>query len=103
MTTRSTTVSWVARGQRRLNGPQTTGREHRKLSEPDRAIEAARRRPIIVRDGAAARRRAPPGRRAVPSARRLSPFPRQLQNSAPRSASSRPVRATSGCRAATRT
>jgi uncharacterized protein len=76
------TVSGVEPGQRRLNGPQTTGREYRNLSAA--AHEMARDDDIAVpmRDGvdllADVHRPAAPGRYPVLVA--ASPYPRQIQD-----------------------
>jgi uncharacterized protein len=77
------TVSGIERGQRRLNGPQTSGRDYRNLSEPqhnnttrDDDVAAA------MRDGVNllvdVYRPAAPGRYPVLIA--ASPYPRQIQN-----------------------
>jgi predicted acyl esterase len=73
----------TAAGQRRLNGPQTTGRSYRNLSEPVFAIEQHDDVAVEVRDGtillADVLRPAAEGR--YPALVAVSPFPRQLQNS----------------------
>jgi predicted acyl esterase len=76
-------VSGIDRGQRQLNGPQTSGRDYRNLSEPehnngirDDDVAAA------MRDGVNllidVYRPATPGRYPVLIA--ASPYPRQIQN-----------------------
>jgi predicted acyl esterase len=75
-------VAGIERGQRQLNGPQTTGRDYRNLSEPQ--FEIAREDDVAVpmRDGVAlladVHRPAAPGRYPVLIA--ASPYPRQIQN-----------------------
>ena len=78
----STTVSGTEPGQRQLNGPQTTGREYRNLSEPRYRIEHDINVAIPVRDGVSLSRRRPPSRRkrTVPSTDRSVPYPRQIQD-----------------------
>lgn len=69
-------------GQRQLNGPQTTGREYRNLSQPSFAISRDDDVPAPMRDGIAlladVHRPAAPGRYPVLIA--ASPYPRQIQN-----------------------
>ena len=75
-------VSGIEPGQRHLNGPQTTGRDYRNLSEPVFSMRRTNNVAIAVRDGTiAARRSFPAGRRrAVPGALSFSPYPRQIQD-----------------------
>jgi uncharacterized protein len=74
--------SGVEPGQRRLNGPQTTGREYRNLSQPIHAISNHDDVAVPMRDGVAlladVHRPAEPGRYPVLVA--ASPYPRQIQN-----------------------
>jgi len=74
--------SGIDPGQRRLNGPQTTGREYRNLSQPTYAMAQDDDVTIPMRDGitllADVHRPAEPGRYPVLVA--ASPYPRQIQN-----------------------
>jgi putative CocE/NonD family hydrolase len=74
--------SGVEPGQRQLNGPQTTGREYRNLSEPIHATEHDDDVAVPMRDGvtllADVHRPAGPGR--YPTLVAASPYPRQIQN-----------------------
>jgi uncharacterized protein len=78
----STKVSGVDAGQRRLNGPQTTGRQYRNLSEPAHAITREDDVQVPMRDGiellADVHRPAEAGKYPVLVA--ASPYPRQIQN-----------------------
>jgi len=75
-------VSGIEPGQRRLNGPQTTGRNYRNLSQPTFAMTEDDDISVPMRDGisllADVRRPAEPGRYPVLVA--ASPYPRQIQN-----------------------
>lgn len=75
-------VSGVEPGQRRLNGPQTTGREYRNLSQPTYAVTGDDDVPVPMRDGvnllADVHRPVESGRYPVLVA--ASPYPRQIQN-----------------------
>lgn len=75
-------ASGVEPGQRRLNGPQTTGREYRNLSRPSHAMTRDDDVAVPMRDGihvlADVHRPAEPGRYPVLIA--ASPYPRQIQN-----------------------
>jgi uncharacterized protein len=75
-------ASGVEPGQRRLNGPQTTGREYRNLSQPTHAMSRVDDVVVPMRDGipllADVHRPAEPGRYPVLIA--ASPYPRQIQN-----------------------
>ena len=79
MTTR---VSGIAPGQRRLNGPQTTGRSYRNLSEPVHSVTRDDDVAVPMRDGvdllADVHRPAEAGRYPVLVA--ASPYPRQIQD-----------------------
>ena len=44
--------SWIGSGQRRLNGPQTTGGEYRNLSQPTCTMARDDDVEVPVRDGA---------------------------------------------------
>ena len=44
-------ASGTAPGQRKLNGPQTTGREYRSLSEPEYGMRRDDDVPVPMRDG----------------------------------------------------
>ena len=74
--------SGIDPGQRQLNGPQTTGREYRNLSQPTHAMAQDDDVAIPMRDGitllADVHRPAEPGRYPVLVA--ASPYPRQIQN-----------------------
>lgn len=69
-------------GQRRLNGPQTTGRTYRNLSEPRYGMVRDDDRPVPMRDGARlladVYRPAADGR--FPALVSASPYPRQIQD-----------------------
>ena len=75
-------VSGIEPGQRRLNGPQTTGRDYRNLSQPTFAMTEDDDISVPMRDGisllADVHRPAEPGRYPVLVA--ASPYPRQIQN-----------------------
>jgi predicted acyl esterase len=68
--------------QRRLNGPQTTGRDYRNLSQPTHAMAQDDDVAVPMRDGvtllADVHRPSEPGRHPVLVA--ASPYPRQIQN-----------------------
>jgi uncharacterized protein len=74
--------SGIDPGQRRLNGPQTTGREYHNLSQPTHAMAQDDDIAIPMRDGvmllADVHRPAESGRYPVLVA--ASPYPRQIQN-----------------------
>ncbi len=74
--------SGIEAGQRRLNGPQTTGREYRNLSRSAHAMTSDDDVEVPMRDGvtlfADVHRPAEPGRYPVLVA--ASPYPRQIQN-----------------------
>src|SRR5689334_10262392 len=75
-------VSGIDDGQRRLNGPQTTGREYRNLSPTAYRMVEDDDVPVPMRDGvtllADVHRPTQPGRYPVLVA--ASPYPRQIQN-----------------------
>ena len=77
-----TRVAGIAPGERRLNGPQTTGRTYRNLSAATFAAEEHQDLPIPVRDGNClmADVLRPAGGGQHPALVAFSPFPRQLQN-----------------------
>jgi predicted acyl esterase len=74
--------SGIEPGQRHLNGPQTTGREYRNLSQPAHTMAEDDDVAVPMRDGvtllADVHRPAEPGRYPVLVA--ASPYPRQIQN-----------------------
>src|SRR5579862_5504462 len=74
--------SGIDPGQRRLNGPQTTGREYRNLSQPTHAMASDDDVAVPMRDGvmllADVHRPAEPGQYPVLVA--ASPYQRQIQN-----------------------
>src|SRR5580700_7670052 len=78
----SVPASGIEPGQRRLNGPQTTGREYRNLSQPTHLMSQDDDVGVPMRDGinllADVHRPAEPGRYPVLVA--ASPYPRQIQN-----------------------
>ncbi len=78
----NTKVSGIEPGQRQLNGPQTTGREYRNLSQPTYSMTQEEDVAVPMRDGvtllADVHRPAEPGRYPVLIA--ASPYPRQIQN-----------------------
>ena len=75
-------VAGVGRGQRRLNGPQTTGREYRNLSEPAHGMRCDQDMAAGMRDGtrllADVHRPDTDGR--FPALIAASPYPRQIQD-----------------------
>jgi uncharacterized protein len=78
----SVRASGIEPGQRRLNGPQTTGREYRNLSPPTHVMAQDDDVAVPMRDGvmllADVHRPAEPSRYPVLVA--ASPYPRQIQN-----------------------
>jgi predicted acyl esterase len=75
-------ASGVEPGQRHLNGPQSTGRNYRNLSQPTHFMTRDDDVPVPMRDGihlmADVHRPAEPGRYPVLVA--ASPYPRQIQD-----------------------
>jgi len=75
-------VAGVGRGQRQLNGPQTTGREYRNLSEPAHGTRCDEDVAVEMRDGtqllADVHRPDSDGR--FPALIAASPYPRQIQD-----------------------
>ena len=75
-------ASGLERGQRHLNGPQTTGRDYRNLSQPSHAMVRDDDVPVPMRDGvsllADVHRPAEADRYPVLIA--ASPYPRQIQD-----------------------
>ena len=75
-------ASGIEPGQRRLNGPQTTGREYRNLSRPVHAITRDDDVAVPMRDGVEllvdVHRPATAGR--YPALVAASPYPRQIQD-----------------------
>jgi putative CocE/NonD family hydrolase len=78
----STTIAGTQPGQRHLNGPQTTGRRYRNLSEPEHVMTRDDDVAVAMRDGVTlmvdVHRPATPGRYPVLLA--ASPYPRQIQD-----------------------
>ena len=74
--------SGIEPGQRRLNGPQTTGRIYRNLSQPAYGMTRDDDVAVLMRDGVAlladVHRPTEPGR--YPALVAASPYPRQIQN-----------------------
>lgn len=70
-------------GARRLNGPQTTGRELRNLSQPEFDINLSPDQDVVVRDGTVLRADVytPATHAKVPALLAVSCYPRQIQNS----------------------
>ena len=79
---RNISASGTEPGQRQLNGPQTTGRQYRNLSQPIHAMTEDDDVAVPMRDGvtllADVHRPTAPGRYPVLVA--ASPYPRQIQN-----------------------
>jgi predicted acyl esterase len=92
-------------GERRLNGPQTTGREYRNLSEPTYRMATDEDVEVRLRDGARlfldVHRPDDQGR--FPTLIAASPYPRESRTSVRHWVSSNPGRATSSFPAAMRT
>jgi len=75
-------VAGVEPGQRQLNGPQTTGREYRNLSEPAHGMRCDQDVAVVMRDGVellADVHRPDTGGR-FPALIAASPYPRQIQD-----------------------
>ena len=75
-------VAGVGRGQRQLNGPQTTGREYRNLSEPAHGMRCDQDVAVGMRDGTRllADVHRPDGDGRFPALIAASPYPRQIQD-----------------------
>ncbi|WP_329107241.1 CocE/NonD family hydrolase [Streptomyces sp. NBC_01439] len=75
-------VAGVEPGQRHLNGPQTTGREYRNLSEPEHGMRRDRNVTVGMRDGIEllADVYRPDGDGRFPALIAASPYPRQIQD-----------------------
>jgi len=75
-------VSGTARGERQLNGPQTSGREYRNLSEPVHAFVRDDDVEVPMRDGTRllADVYRPEGQGTYPVLIAASPYPRQIQD-----------------------
>ena len=75
-------ISGTEPGQRRLNGPQTTGRDYRNLSQPSHTMSRVDDVPVPMRDRinllADVHRPGEPGR--YPALIAASPYPRQIQD-----------------------
>ncbi len=78
----SSKVSGTEPGQRRLNGPQTTGRGYRGLSEPRHAMRHDHNVAVGMRDGVAllADVHRPDADGRFPALIAASPYPRQIQD-----------------------
>ncbi|MTD16395.1 CocE/NonD family hydrolase [Nakamurella sp. YIM 132087] len=76
------TVAGIERGQRRLNGPQTSGREYRNLSEPAFRTVRTDDVPIELRDGVTLLGDVyrPDADAPVPALVSFSAYPRQIQD-----------------------
>jgi predicted acyl esterase len=74
--------SGIEPGQRRLNGPQTTGRNYRNLSQPAYGMTRDDDVAVLMRDGVAllADVHRPTERGLYPVLVAASPYPRQIQN-----------------------
>jgi uncharacterized protein len=72
----------VGPGQRQLNGPQTTGREYRNLSEPGHGMRCDQDVAVGMRDGTQllADVHRPDGDGRFPALIAASPYPRQIQD-----------------------
>jgi len=70
----------IGPGERRLNGPQTTGRDYRQLSEPRFPMTTDEDVEIRVRDGSRlfADVHRPDGQGRFPALISASPYPRQI-------------------------
>jgi predicted acyl esterase len=76
------TVSGTGPGQRQLNGPQTTGRDYRNLSEPQYRIRREANVDVGTRDGTIllADVHRPDANGRFPALIAASPYPRQIQD-----------------------
>ena len=76
------TASGVNAGQRRLNGPRTTGRDYRNLSRPEFGVRRENDVRIVLRDGTALLPDIyrPDTDRPVPALVAAAPYPRQIQD-----------------------
>lgn len=76
-------VAGLDKGQRHLNGPQTTGREYRNLSEPAHEITIEHDVAAVVRDGTRLMTDVyrPSSDGTFPALLAVSCYPRQIQNS----------------------
>ena len=77
-----TKVAGVEAGQRQLNGPQTTGRSYRNLSEPTHSSRCDQDVAVPMRDGIEllADVHRPDGGGRFPALIAASPYPRQIQD-----------------------
>jgi predicted acyl esterase len=75
-------VAGIEPGQRRLNGPQTTGRQYRNLSNPEHGMRCDQDQAVVMRDGvellADVHRLEGNGR--FPALIATSPYPLQIQD-----------------------
>lgn len=78
----STSISGIEPGQRRLNGPQTTGRDYRNLSAPEYRITSDDNVAVPMRDDARllADVHRPDADGRYPALIAASPYPRQIQD-----------------------
>lgn len=76
-------IAGPERGQRRLNGPQTTGRDYRNLSRPQHGVRCEEDVAVTVRDGTVLRADVyrPDAAGRFPALVAASCYPRQIQNS----------------------
>lgn len=77
-----TKVAGIGPGERHLNGPQTTGREYRNLSQPSFAVRRTNDVGITLRDGTTllADLFQPDADGRCPALVAFSPYPRQIQD-----------------------
>jgi len=75
-------VAGTEPGQRQLNGPQTTGRTYRNLSEPVHTVRCDEDVAVVMRDGVSlfADVHRPDGEGRFPALIAASPYPRQIQD-----------------------
>ena len=75
-------VAGTEPGQRQLNGPQTTGRTYRNLSEPAHTARCDEDVVVVMRDGVSllADVHRPDGDGRFPALIAASPYPRQIQD-----------------------
>ncbi len=100
-----TKVAGVEPGQRRLNGPQTTGREYHDLSPPTHEMCCDRNIAVAMRHGTGrlADVHRPDSAGRFPVLIAASPYRVRSRTSVRQRASSWPAHLTSGCRGGTRT
>lgn len=78
----ATSISGIEAGQRRLNGPQTTGRQYRNLSAPDHRATTDVNVAVPMRDGITLLTdvHRPDSEGRFPALIAASPYPRQIQD-----------------------